>query len=147
MFSPRIKLLSRNNLRYWTGLVHVIYIVPMSNVQEQEKWHPWKIGDRLKTAREEAGFDQREFSALTGISRGTIVNYETGKTEPRDPALLSWAHHTKHSLTWIKTGNPPTSDDGGPGNVIPIGRKTDPTLETHKLLCTCASCQPLPKAA
>lgn len=37
---------------------------------------------RLKKARDETGFTQREVSKETKIPQSTIANYETGRTEP-----------------------------------------------------------------
>jgi len=37
---------------------------------------------RLKKARIDTGFTQREVSAETGIPQSTLANYETGRTEP-----------------------------------------------------------------
>ena len=35
--------------------------------------------DRLRAAREEAGFGQREFAEAAGIGRVTVSNYEAGR--------------------------------------------------------------------
>lgn len=37
---------------------------------------------RLKKARMDTGFTQREVSTETGIPQSTLANYETGRTEP-----------------------------------------------------------------
>jgi Helix-turn-helix domain len=39
-------------------------------------------GERLKVAREAAGFRREEVSIATGRSIWSIIGYETGKTEP-----------------------------------------------------------------
>jgi transcriptional regulator with XRE-family HTH domain len=44
------------------------------------------IGDRIKKIR--AGVSREKFSALTGISKNTLVNYEMGKSSP-DAAYLN----------------------------------------------------------
>ncbi|MFW8589836.1 helix-turn-helix transcriptional regulator [Glaciecola sp. 2405UD65-10] len=36
----------------------------------------------IQTARKHRGYTQDELAAQYGISRNTLVNYETGKTEP-----------------------------------------------------------------
>lgn len=37
---------------------------------------------KLKKARENTGFTQREITKETGIPQSTIANYETGRTQP-----------------------------------------------------------------
>lgn len=37
---------------------------------------------KLKKARENTGFTQREITRETGIPQSTIANYETGRTQP-----------------------------------------------------------------
>lgn len=38
--------------------------------------------ERLKKARNNAGFTQREVEAETGIKQSTLAGYEIGRTEP-----------------------------------------------------------------
>lgn len=65
----------------------------------------WTIGDRLRKARESRGFDQAGFAAETGISRGTISNYERGTTNAYKPVYMrAWAMATAVSLEWLETG-------------------------------------------
>ena len=73
--------------------------------------------DRLRIAREQAGFDQAEFAERTGISRGTISNYERGLYPPRRPALLAWAMATGFDREWLENGGDldPTSGNAQPG--------------------------------
>ena len=56
------------------------------------------LKDRLRAAREQAGFGQREFAVATGIGRNSIVNYEGGTTTPKRPQLVAWAMATGFSL-------------------------------------------------
>lgn len=73
------------------------------------------IRDRLRIAREQAGYDQAEFAAVTGLSRGTVSNYERGTTAPRRPALLAWALATGFDRNWLESGEnvgPGTRHDG-----------------------------------
>lgn len=67
----------------------------------------WTVGDRLRKAREMTGLDQRQFAMHTGLSRGTVNNYEGGKVEPRRPSLILWAMATGVPVTWIETGCTP----------------------------------------
>ena len=45
----------------------------------------WTMGDRLRKAREAAGFDQVDLAELIGVSRTTVSNHEVGvgKRAPR----------------------------------------------------------------
>lgn len=72
------------------------------------------MGDRLRKAREEAGYDQRGFEAASGISRATISAYELEKSTPRRAYLSIWADVTDTDLEWILTGETtPGVDDSG----------------------------------
>ncbi len=71
------------------------------------------IGDRLRKAREEAGLDQGDFAIETGISRGTISNYERDEVTPKLPYLTVWAMRTGVPFKWLLTGECP--DPTGPG--------------------------------
>jgi transcriptional regulator with XRE-family HTH domain len=72
--------------------------------QPSGRTYRFGIRDRLRIAREQAGYDQAEFSDATGISRGTISNYERGLYPPRRPALLAWAMATGFDREWLETG-------------------------------------------
>jgi transcriptional regulator with XRE-family HTH domain len=67
----------------------------------------WTLGDRLRKAREHAGLMQAELAAKIGISRASIINYETGRHIPSRPVLLSWALSCGVDLGWL-AGEPPT---------------------------------------
>ncbi|HRE03177.1 MAG TPA: helix-turn-helix transcriptional regulator [Ilumatobacteraceae bacterium] len=83
----------------------------MSNTQTMPgRFHTWTLGDRLRAAREEAGYEVRTFSALTGISPGTITNYEKDRSRPRAPYLRAWSEVTGFDARWLLTGHIP---DGG----------------------------------
>lgn len=71
----------------------------------------WTLGDRLRKAREHAGLKQTELAQATGISRASIVSYETGRTIPSRPALLSWALATGVSLEWLRDEEEDLTDD------------------------------------
>lgn len=66
--------------------------------------HDFGLADRLRAAREDAGYDQRAFAEATGISRGSISNYENGNTAPRKPIITAWALATGFDAHWLETG-------------------------------------------
>ena len=77
-----------------------------------ERVHQFTVGDRLRKAREKAGYDQREFEAVSGISRATISAYELGKSTPRRAYLSIWASMTDTDLEWLLTGETTRPADG-----------------------------------
>ena len=60
------------------------------------------LGRRLFLARDDAGFNQSEFANRIGVSRRSIVNYESGTTHPSRPVLLSWSLATGVPLEWFE---------------------------------------------
>lgn len=80
--------------------------------------HEFGLADRLRVAREDAGFTVREFEALTGISRSSIGNYEAGKTTPRRPQLVAWAMATGFDLAWLETGKAPVQPKPNGGDEV-----------------------------
>lgn len=51
-------------------------------VKGDDKMYREVFQSRVKKAREETGFTQREVAKETGIPLSTIAKYETGKLEP-----------------------------------------------------------------
>lgn len=82
----------------------------------------WTLPDRLRKAREDAGFKQAELAAETGIARSSIVNYESGKSVPRRPALAAWAFACGVSFDWLSGSGAP---DGGGDVAISGSRCTE----------------------
>ena len=56
---------------------------------------------KLKKARENTGFTQREVSKETKIPQSTIANYETGRTEPDIENLGILADFYGVSVDWL----------------------------------------------
>lgn len=71
----------------------------------------WTMGDRLRKAREAAGFDQVDLAELIGVSRTTVSNHEVGvgKRGPSRLLLRAWAHETGVPVWWLE-GQPGPSD-------------------------------------
>lgn len=59
------------------------------------------FSQRLKKAREDTGFTQREIERETGIKQSTIASYETGRTEPDIETLGILADFYEVDLNWI----------------------------------------------
>lgn len=75
----------------------------------------WTQGDKLRKAREHAGFDQSSLARRLGVARNTISNAERGAVEPRTAVVMAWAMATNVSLDWLQGNeNPrPEGPDGG----------------------------------
>lgn len=74
------------------------------------------IADRLRKAREHIGADQKQFAVLTGISRGTIGNYENPSYQTRKSYVIrEWAMATGVNPDWLETGAGSSSTTPGPG--------------------------------
>jgi len=98
--------------------------------------HPWRVptfstGDRLKKARELAGYEQGAFADLIGVSKRTVSNYECDNTRPRLIVLRAWAMATGVPVEWLQTGKePPTGPPSGPNERVewaPWGSNPQPT--------------------
>lgn len=76
----------------------------------------WTQGERLRKARETAGYEQGEFAELIGVSRGTVSNYERDNGTAKKIVLRAWSMATGVPLAWLETGEAPRPDgdpDGG----------------------------------
>lgn len=79
----------------------------------------WTVGDRLRKAREVAGYSQLDLAERVGIGRRSVTNYESGTQTPKRPVLVSWALATGVPLPWILTGIESEHGDGpGCGDVV-----------------------------
>lgn len=72
------------------------------------------IHDRLRKAREWAELEQSELAERIEVDRGSISNYETGKTQRlKSPVIKRWALACEVDLDWIRTGETtPDTPDG-----------------------------------
>lgn len=59
------------------------------------------FASKLKKARWDTGFTQREVAKETGIPNSTIANYETGRTEPDIENLGILADFYRVSVDWL----------------------------------------------
>lgn len=59
------------------------------------------FAQKLKKAREDTGFTQREISRETKIPQSTIANYETGRTQPDVETLGILADFYGIDLNWL----------------------------------------------
>ena len=66
----------------------------------------WTLADRMRKAREAAGFDQSALARSLGISRNSVSNYETGRTHPHQPVRELWAQRCGVPYEWLTGGEP-----------------------------------------
>lgn len=72
----------------------------------------WTFADRLRKAREDAGYRQAELAERIGISTRSVGKYESGAADPRRPTILSWAIATGVPVEWLTEGQDTTDDLG-----------------------------------
>lgn len=63
------------------------------------------IGERIRYLRETRNVTQLELAKKTGISRGNLSSYETGRFSPSSEALVSIAEFFDVSTDWLLTGS------------------------------------------
>lgn len=69
------------------------------------------IGDRIKIIR--GGESRESLAPRIGVSRNTIVNYETGKSDPVSTFLIKILDvHPNINPTWLLTGKGPMEKGG-----------------------------------
>lgn len=59
------------------------------------------FASKLKKARHDTGFTQREVAKETGIAQSNIANYETGRTEPDIENLGILSDFYGVSVDWL----------------------------------------------
>ena len=59
------------------------------------------IGEKVVTARKEAGLTQKELAAAVGITEGSVQQYEAGRMEPRSRRLRAIAEATGKPLSYF----------------------------------------------
>ena len=60
------------------------------------------LAQRLKTARNEAGFNQREAAKAIGVDPNTIWRYENDRLNPSNSALLAMSYTYRKAISWLK---------------------------------------------
>ncbi|WP_371512215.1 helix-turn-helix domain-containing protein [Microbacterium paraoxydans] len=79
----------------------------------------WTIADRLRKARESAGYEQREFAAMTSMARGTISAAENGHRVPSKANIRLWALATGVPFEWLLNGEEPPTGGGSSVGLLP----------------------------
>ncbi|WP_425577209.1 helix-turn-helix transcriptional regulator [Nesterenkonia rhizosphaerae] len=96
------------------GHLHISREERPMTVQPMEFRIPqWEMKDRLRKAREDAGYEIGELADALGATRHTISRAEKGLTTPRRSLLIAWAWQTRVPVEWLETGKAPSHDDDG----------------------------------
>ncbi len=64
----------------------------------------WTLVDRLRKSRLLADIDQASIAEALGVSRNTVSNWETGRSEPSATYFIRWAQVTGVTLDWLAEG-------------------------------------------
>lgn len=67
----------------------------------------WTLGDRLAKARDVADISVQRMADLLRVTRGTVSNYEHGRTEPPFSTIEAYSRATGVELWWL-LGEEPT---------------------------------------
>lgn len=67
----------------------------------------WTVADRMRKARESAGYDVGQMAQLLGRHRNSISAYEHGRQAVDRPILLAYAQLTGVPLWWLEGADPP----------------------------------------
>lgn len=69
-------------------------------------------GERIQAARKQSGISQDKLAEITGVTRQTVTNWETGRTEPPLRTLVIIAKECGVTIDWIATGELPEMAEG-----------------------------------
>lgn len=72
----------------------------------------------MRAARLFAGIEQADLARALGISRGSVSNYETGKTVVPAVVMIHWAEATNVSLEYLAWGNDKDPDSRESGSAV-----------------------------
>lgn len=71
------------------------------------------MADRMRKAREVAGYTQGEMADLLSVARQSVNNYEHRRTKPLPVVLKAWAEACDVPLEWLLTGSEPRATTRG----------------------------------
>ena len=73
----------------------------------------FQLRHRLQLAIEFAGTSKEALAAYLDLSRQTIDNYLSGRTEPKVSTLRDWASACGVPASWLLTGSADSAEDTG----------------------------------
>jgi transcriptional regulator with XRE-family HTH domain len=101
------------------------------------------LTDRLRKARDKAGFTQAGLARALGIGRSSLAAYESGKNETPRKVVLAWAMCTRVPPAWLADGDTGTGPNNGGEELLfdqfrrgPQSGSLDPRKSTYFTLIT-----------
>jgi transcriptional regulator with XRE-family HTH domain len=91
--------------------VHIVTTNDISVVPE------WTLTDRLRKAREVAGYTQQELAGRIGVTKATVSRAERGEGITHR-TLMQWAAETHVQLEWINAGSTCACTTCAPGQDV-----------------------------
>lgn len=83
----------------------------------------WTLGDRMRKARETAGYGHTAMAAYFGVHRNQITRWESGRTPPKRHIVVQWALVTRVPLAWLESGQVTHTPPSGEPVEAPRGTK------------------------
>lgn len=80
----------------------------------------WTVGERMKKARETAGYSPAQMAELLGVGVRSLHRWESGKA-PKRMTMTAWAYHTSVPLEWLETGQVDELPTGRYGAMLASG--------------------------
>ena len=77
----------------------------------------WTLTDRLRKAREAAGYTQAELGERLGVTKATVSRAERGEGITHR-TLLQWAAQTHVPLAWLNAGSTCACTTCAPGQRV-----------------------------
>ena len=79
----------------------------------------WTKGDRLAKALKSAGVSVQDMADYLGVSRQTVGNYVSGRTQLTRGDMRLWAMRCGVPLEWLETGERPEPKSGPGLSLLP----------------------------
>jgi transcriptional regulator with XRE-family HTH domain len=73
------------------------------------------IGGRIRQVRRHHGLTQEEFGKRLGISKSSVINYESGKRTPDADLLIELLRRFQVDAEWLMLGTTGRPGEKGPG--------------------------------
>lgn len=104
----------------------------------------WRLQDRLRRAREEAGLNQTQLAQEIGVNPATVSRYESGSLDVPLSILIAWAYRCSVDLDWLRDGDevapPKVAATAEPSGTLESGDYFHGTRASHtRLVFQCAS--------
>ena len=117
----------------------------MTSAYNQGRIPEFEMHDRLRKARESAGYGREQLADAMEVSRNSVYNAESGRTRPRKIMLNAWALACGVPVDWIITGKSPGSGPEPSCDLGIISPDDEVVVELSSVICPRQRPQPLSK--